>query len=261
MGQLVDATPLTIAVEVDEYRPSLSVSGKADQDSISGVVSALDRLADDHDRCVSVDLGSLESIDAAALKHLASVAGSFIDRRKRLHLKSASRAVQHLLDKLLVSQLFCLQKECIHGCCPGNCNIACEHREMDFFTLPSSMENCHQARARVDEVAAAVGFDRCQRADVMLAVGEAVSNAIRHGRTNDGGCCFTVTCVASQEKLCVSVSDDGPGFRPDDAPPLSNNPLIEHGRGIHFMNTVMDEVSFHFDTGTTVRMVKNVSQG
>ena len=256
MAKVIDEAPLTISVEHDEQRLSLAIAGRADHSNISDVVDVLGRLADEHDRCVSLDLAGLESMDTHALKGLVGSADMFRQRRKRLHLKSASEAVQDFLDRLLMSDLFCAQKECKAGCDSSTCNLADDGWATDVFTLPLDLRYCREARARVDQVAEAIGFNMDRRGDVKLAVGEAVTNAVKYGLTADDPDWFTVSCFGTPEKLCISVTDNGPGFDMDDLPTLEEAKVLEHGRGIHCINAVMDEVSFDFDCGTTVRMVK-----
>jgi len=255
MAEVAEAAPLTIAVEVHGRRPSLAVAGKADHSNISPVVTVLDRLADEHERCVSLDLGGLESLDTAAAQGLLGSAASFADKRKRLHLKRASDPVQHVLDRLMLSEAFCVEPNCEYESCPGGCGIATAAWAMDVFTLSSSVSNCQEARKRVDRVAETVGFALCRRRDIQLAVGEAATNAVKHGSPGLHGS-FTVSCLGTPERFSVSVSDNGPGFEPDDLLSLEDALLLECGRGVHFMRAVMDEVSFCFDGGTTVRMTK-----
>lgn len=256
MAEAMQAAPLSIALELDGYRPSIAVSGQADQTNISPVVAVLDRLADEHERCVSLDLGGLESLDAAAAESFVGSLGIFRSRQKRLHLKCASEPVQCMLDRLLISDAFCVEEECCRKRGSGPCRIAAAAWEMDVFTLPASLAHCHEARARVDCVAQTVGFAKRVRDDISLAVGEAVTNAIEHGGHKDPNNCFTVSCLGTPERMCVSVSDGGGGFCLDDLPSLEEAFLLEHGRGVHCINAMMDEVSFDFNGGTTVRMVK-----
>lgn len=256
MAMVVDAAPLTVAVDLNGRNPSLAVTGTADHSNITSVVDLLERLAAEHEQCVSLDLGGLESADTGAIGKLACSAGAFRDRQKRLRLRNASAAVRSTLDRLSISDAFCVEHECSHDCRPDLCGIVSEAWAVDVFTLPASMAHCQEARIRVDSAAEAVGFSKCQRGDVALAVGEAVANAVEHGRAGSEESRFTVSCVATPERLCVSVSDTGAGFDPHDLPGVEESFLHERGRGIHCIRAVMDEVSFNFEVGTTVRMVK-----
>ena len=251
----IDEAPVNIAVDMHGRQPSLRVAGNADLPNMLSVVEVLDRLADEHEACVSLDLGEVESMDAGALQCLARRAGSLKDRRKRLHLKRVSSVVDSLLDKHLISDLFC-REEHTRECTPGSCGIAEKNWDLDVFVMPATMAYCGKARARVDQVAQAVGFSRCRRSDIMLAVGEAVANAVKHGSSEDGRGYFTIYCLATPERLQITVSDCGSGFDPSALPSLEEALIVESGRGIHCMEAVMDEVDFHFEAGTTVRMVK-----
>ncbi|MGB9620318.1 MAG: ATP-binding protein [Armatimonadota bacterium] len=127
---------------------------------------------------------------------------------------------------------------------------------MDLFTLPSTMLHCQEARLRVDSIAGSVGMNEAARSDIMLAVGEAVANAVEHGNGNDPSRSFTVRCLAAPGRVFVSISDEGPGFCPDELPSIEEAMMLERGRGIHCMTAVMDKVRFEFGHGTTVRMAK-----
>jgi serine/threonine-protein kinase RsbW len=256
MAQGIGGAALSVALDVYGCRPSVSVAGKADHSNISDVVDVLDRLVEEHERCVSLDLGGLESMDMGAAERLIESAGTFKDRNRRLHLSCVSVPVRDVFDRMMVSEAFCVESECAHEHCPGRCGIASKAWEMDVFTLPAVMTSCQEARARVDRVAEAVGFSMCRRKDVMLAVGEAVTNAIEHGSALDPRASFTVSCLATADKLSVSIADNGPGFSPEDLPDPLQALYMERGRGVLCMRAAMDEVSFHFEAGTTVRMVK-----
>ena len=256
MALVLNAAPLSILVELDGIQPSLALNGIANSSTISSVVDVLGKLADEKQSCVSLDMGGVESIDAAALEGLAGSAGTYRDRQMRLHLSNASSPVRDLLDKHLMSDIFCMEAKCQHCCTPNSCGIASQAWAVDVFSLACSMDFAHEARERVDKVAETVGFSRCIRADIALAVGEAVANAIEHGGGCDSKGSFTVSCIATPQKLNVTISDHGRGFHLEDVPDPSEALFSERGRGIFCMRAVMDEVSYQFDSGTTVRMVK-----
>lgn len=251
----LNAAPLSLSLNSDGHQPALVVSGQVDETNVYRLVTVLDHLVDEHERCVSLDLTEVESIDTAALGYLAESAGAFTERQRRLHIKDASNAVQQTLDRHLLMDLFCSEPECAGRAC----QITAQACRMDLFTLPSDPCRCREARNRVKEVAESAGLGGNWLRDVMVAVGEAVTNSINHGHSGDEDSTFTVSCLANSERISISVSDNGPGFRIDEVPTFDDFLMGEHGRGIHCMNALMDEVSYSFEGGTSVRLVKRVA--
>jgi len=101
-------------------------------------------------------------------------------------------------------------------------------------------------------------LDWCDDIDlVVLAIGEALSNALVHGNRYDREKPISIFVALKDDgSLFVSVKDSGSGFDPNALPnPLAvENLLRDHGRGIFLMRQLMDEVEFNFDHGTEVRM-------
>lgn len=258
MARVTGANRITVSTGAYGQQPFIEVNGRADHSNIAGLAGEINRLADEFGCCVSLDFAGVEDVDAAALEGIAEIASALRPRGQRLHLKSASKSVQTLIEKLFLFDLFCFERDC---CGRQTCDASQRMWSVDVFSLPCSMSYCQEARTRVGRVASEVGFSDCLCSDVVLAVGEAVTNAITHGSACNREDSFSVVCVATSEKLSVSVSDHGQGFCPDDLPSFEDALLAEHGRGIYCMRSVMDEVSFHFDAGTTVRMVKRSEQG
>jgi anti-sigma regulatory factor (Ser/Thr protein kinase) len=91
---------------------------------------------------------------------------------------------------------------------------------------------------------------------VELALREALNNAVVHGNAMDPNKLVEVRCRCERGKgLWLMVKDQGHGFDPTAVPdPLASEGLqAEHGRGIHLMKLMMDEVSFHC-AGSEVQM-------
>lgn len=259
MSQSICSAPLAVKIEADGQWPSVKLSGRADRSNVSRVVAVLEQMADQNERCVSLDLEGLEAMDASALQGLAKSVGAFKDRHRKLHLAATSSAVRDILDRHHLWDMFCLCEDCTHDCTPGSCTQAESTWDIDVFTLESVISNCREARHRVSKMAVAAGFDQNSINDILLAVGEAVTNAIKYGSKGVENAAFTVSCLATKERFCISVSDNGPGFDCKDIPSFEDALFMEHGRGVYCINALMDEVSFHFNFGTTVRMVKHKS--
>ena len=93
---------------------------------------------------------------------------------------------------------------------------------------------------------------------VELALREALSNAVIHGNGMDPTKLVEVRCRCEREKgVWLVVKDQGAGFDPNAVPdPLGSEALkADHGRGIHLIKLMMDEVSFERG-GTEVHMRK-----
>lgn len=97
--------------------------------------------------------------------------------------------------------------------------------------------------------------------NIEMAVREAIVNAVIHGNHENRSTRVYVTChCAANGEISIVVRDQGQGFDvrgvPD--PTLEQNLLSTHGRGIHIMRALMDEVRFE-EGGRVVRMRKNSS--
>jgi serine/threonine-protein kinase RsbW len=97
---------------------------------------------------------------------------------------------------------------------------------------------------------------------VSVAIRESVVNAIKHGNRGDADKRVAVEFLLHPGALEVTVHDEGTGFDPATVPnPLAEENLLKaDGRGIFFMRSFMDEVSYAFPArgGTVVRMVKKL---
>jgi serine/threonine-protein kinase RsbW len=99
---------------------------------------------------------------------------------------------------------------------------------------------------------------------VSVAIRESVVNAIKHGNRGDAAKRVAVEFLLHPGALEVTVQDEGTGFDPGAVPnPLAEENLLKaDGRGIFFMRSFMDEVSYAFPArgGTVVRMVKKLPE-
>lgn len=90
--------------------------------------------------------------------------------------------------------------------------------------------------------------------EVLMAVGEVVANACRHGRAPSGQGVVDLRCKRAERAVSVQITDDGPGFDVDEVlhggvPDI----LSQGGRGFFLMRQLMDKVDVESgDSGTTV---------
>jgi len=105
---------------------------------------------------------------------------------------------------------------------------------------------------------AAFGLGSRECFDVVLAVHEAVVNAITHGNGSDPRRKVALRFSYAADCLTVHVRDEGRGFDVQQAlarlsvPPNLDEPS---GRGMLLSTRLMDEVQFN-DTGNEVRLTK-----
>jgi serine/threonine-protein kinase RsbW len=110
--------------------------------------------------------------------------------------------------------------------------------------LPARSASVTRARHAAEKLASAVG---ASRANVALAVSEAVTNAIQHAYPEAEGRVF-VHGHEADGRLVVEVVDHGVGMRPN-----PNSPGL--GFGLPLIGQVADEVRIDAGpTGTTVQI-------
>jgi len=132
--------------------------------------------------------------------------------------------------------------------------------ETTELSLPSQIETVAAAAAAVAEFISRSGISDDAAFGIDMAVREAVTNAVLHGNREDENKTIDVTLKSSPDAVEISVHDQGEGFNPDEVPDptAAENILKASGRGIFFMRSFMDEVSWLIRPGggTTVRMLK-----
>ncbi len=121
-------------------------------------------------------------------------------------------------------------------------------------TFTSELRNVGLARRSIAGFASVCGFSEPEVADIRLAAGEALSNAVEHGRGRRVGA-FSVACSYDDDVLTIEVRDSGDGFAaPPDPGTIAPDPR-GRGFGLFLMRRLMDDVSFTRN-GTTVRLVR-----
>ena len=127
------------------------------------------------------------------------------------------------------------------------------------LSIPSNPDLTAEVDRRIEDLTARTGFDKGSRGDIMIAVNEAVKNAILHGNRCDESKQVIITCNCSPAVFRIHICDCGRGFDPDTLPDPRNpdNLLKENGRGILMIKALMDEVEFDItENGTSVTLIK-----
>lgn len=130
--------------------------------------------------------------------------------------------------------------------------LACEGR----IAVQPESAGLAAARRLVSTIAGDLSWNQEDKYDLMLAVGEALSNAYMHGSPNKSKNLIYIGWQFAEDVLTVVVEDEGPGFSPDDIPKGPCFTDLHCGCGIFLMNQSVDEVDFDFNGGMRVALRK-----
>lgn len=129
--------------------------------------------------------------------------------------------------------------------------MAAAKRTLKF---PSILENIHLAEKLIDDVVAEYGVKEDYYGELLIAMTEAVNNAIVHGNKLDPTKQVTLTFDIIEDRLMrFMIEDEGPGFDYDHLPDPTAPENIEkpHGRGVFLMRKLADQCEFQ-DNGRIV---------
>lgn len=117
--------------------------------------------------------------------------------------------------------------------------------ELRLAARPAELK---RAREWVAAAATAFGFGRKDCYELVFAVNEAVTNAIKHGTPDEDGM-VTLAIETDGDAMICSVRDSGP-FLPAD--PLPADGMDESGRGFAFMSALTDEFELLVEADATI---------
>jgi len=250
-----------LSVEVEETTPPLmKVQGEADYHNRSQIYDAVKSLIEGGHSTVHADLSELSYIDSSALATLIRCATEAREAGGVMELTGASSQVSRVLHKCGATLFFGSSCRGLPVC--GGFGLADSTLwRVSEFSLPASPEAASVARQRLLGLLGSLPLSMTESIDVMIAFGEAVANAVRHGCACDEQLRISVRFVAGLGYLAIDVSDPGPGFRPEEVPVPSPRSILDGGMGIYIMREMMDKVEFFFDGGTTTRLTKHLRTG
>jgi len=125
------------------------------------------------------------------------------------------------------------------------------------FEITAHPQNAGAARERVLQAAVRAGFSGMDLADIEIAVGEAVTNAILYGSPT-ADCRVVLSFGLTNGGFVIQVRDEGIGFDPSLVRTEEDTDALG-GRGIRLMRALMDEVDLHYDGhGMTAILIKKL---
>lgn len=123
------------------------------------------------------------------------------------------------------------------------------------INFPSKIENITLVEKFIDDISIEYKMGTEIYGNILVAIIEAVNNAILHGNKFDPRKNVKVIFRTDENSLIFRIFDQGPGFNPDVIPDPTTAENIEnpHGRGIFLMRHLADEVNF-YDKGREVEL-------
>jgi serine/threonine-protein kinase RsbW len=128
--------------------------------------------------------------------------------------------------------------------------------EAQRIVFNSDPQNLSAIEKLVEQVCNEMSIDENHYGNIMVALSEAVNNAILHGNKSDQSKKVDVSFIpVAENKIEFVVKDEGPGFDftnlPD--PTAPENIEKENGRGIFLMKNLADQLDFT-DQGRAVKL-------
>lgn len=128
-------------------------------------------------------------------------------------------------------------------------------KDLQLVADPSSLS---EMRSKVCAILEPLDLPESMQFDIKVAVGEALSNAVRHGSPRGVSDAIGVSVTAYPDRVSLVVTDCGAGF--NGCTVSDGDPYAPSGRGVMFMRALMDDVQFVLlpQGGTAVSLVKHL---
>lgn len=127
------------------------------------------------------------------------------------------------------------------------------YNEIESISFPSKIANIQKVEMLVDQICQDNNVHEDYYGNILIAVTEAVNNAIVHGNLEDETKSVSIVVNRNKDQLVFLISDEGEGFAFDNLPDPTapENIEKEDGRGIFLMKALADKMEF-LENGTQV---------
>lgn len=130
----------------------------------------------------------------------------------------------------------------------------------ETLNITSTSDNIRLVERLVEDVCDVFNVNEDNYGNILIAVTEAVNNAIYHGNNGNPDKRIKIGFESGEKNIRFSVADEGKGFDfdnlPDPTDPL--NLGKPHGRGVFLMKNLADKVEFN-NNGQEVMLTFNVN--
>ncbi|MEX0769158.1 MAG: ATP-binding protein [Balneolaceae bacterium] len=126
------------------------------------------------------------------------------------------------------------------------------------LNLRSEFREVEKVPDFIEKIDRQLNLDEDLKNRMMLALSEAVTNAIVHGNQENREKKVFIKVEVRKDSAIMTVEDQGPGFDPEEVPdPIQPENLLQPGgRGLYLMEESADKVEYNRD-GTLVTLLFN----
>lgn len=128
----------------------------------------------------------------------------------------------------------------------------------ETLKINSKPDNIRLVERLIDDVCQVFNVHEDSYGNILIALTEAVNNAICHGNQNNPDKFVNIGFQNSEKQLIFSVTDEGNGFDylglPDPTDPANIEKIS--GRGVFLMKNLADSIEFE-QNGQTVKLAFN----
>jgi serine/threonine-protein kinase RsbW len=112
--------------------------------------------------------------------------------------------------------------------------------------IASRMEGITEVEGLINELSEELGVDETHYGEILIAMTEAVNNAIVHGNKLDINKMVDIEISVDGQVLQFKISDEGPGFDFENIPDPTSPENLEkpNGRGVFLMRQFADTCEF-----------------
>ncbi len=112
--------------------------------------------------------------------------------------------------------------------------------------INSTTKNLRLIERLIDDVCQVYSVNEDCYGNMLIAVTEAVNNAIHHGNRDNPEKFVRIGFECNDENLVFSITDEGQGFDPDSLPDPTDPTNLDKisGRGVFLMSNLTDFIKF-----------------
>jgi len=130
-------------------------------------------------------------------------------------------------------------------------------KQFKELKISSLQSNISLVECFIEEICADNYIFHSYFGNIMLAIEEAVKNAIIHGNKQDRNKQVILTYQRKREGLCFTIQDEGEGFNPLEIPnPIDSDEV--KGNGVFLIRSLADKVTYN-ETGNQVELIFTIS--